>query len=159
MEPDLSSATHMVDVSSKTNTLRSATAFGQIFMQAETLRLILEDQIPKGDVLTTAQVAGVMGAKRCWELIPLCHPLPISSVRLDLVPQEAQNCLNITATVKVTGKTGVEMEALTAVSLAALTVYDMCKAHDPEMVIGNIQLKEKQGGRSGHFKASSLFFR
>jgi cyclic pyranopterin monophosphate synthase len=141
----------MVDVSDKDVTRREATARAVVTMQPATARLIAEGGVAKGDVLAVAQVAGVMGAKRTPEVIPLCHPLPITGVdmRFDLDVERAT--LEIHATVRVTGRTGVEMEALTAVSLAALTVYDMCKAVDRGMTIGNIELLHKAGGKSGEF--------
>jgi cyclic pyranopterin phosphate synthase len=141
----------MVDVSLKSVTEREAVARGVVRMQPRTLRLIRSGKIAKGEVLAVARVAGIMAAKRTAELIPLCHPLPIEVAGLDFsVP--APGTLQIEARVKVSGKTGVEMEALTAVSAAALTVYDMCKAVDRDMVIGDIRLMEKRGGRSGEFR-------
>jgi cyclic pyranopterin phosphate synthase len=139
----------MVDVSAKADTLREATAVGWIEMQPETLAAIKQGQIRKGDVLATAQVAAIMAAKRTWELIPMCHPLFITGVSVDFQFDEPRNRIAISATVKITGKTGVEMEALTAVSVAGLTIYDMCKAIDRGMVIGNVRLKHKSGGKSG----------
>lgn len=143
----------MVDVSGKAATKRVAVAEGRISMRPETLELILSGTARKGDVLAVARLAGIMAAKRTHELIPLCHPLALSAVALDLEPDEADNSVRVTATVAVTGQTGVEMEALTAVSVACLTVYDMLKAADKTMRIGDIRLVEKSGGRSGHFKA------
>lgn len=141
----------MVDVSAKAITERIAVATATVRMQPATLRLIRSGRIAKGEVLAVARVAGVMAAKRTAELIPLCHPLPVEVASIDFRPRPAGQ-LQITATVKVTGKTGVEMEALTAVSAAALTVYDMCKAVDRGMVITDVCLLEKRGGRSGTWK-------
>ena len=146
---DVSGAAIMVDVGAKDETLRVAIAKGTIRMAPETLAAIEAGVTRKGDVLAVARVAGIMAAKRTPDLIPLCHPLPISSVTLDLVPTETRDGIDITATVKVTAKTGVEMEALTAVSVAALTLYDMVKAIDRQMVIGEVRLVHKEGGRSG----------
>jgi cyclic pyranopterin phosphate synthase len=139
----------MVDVGSKPDTERVAVARGEVQMKKETLDLIRAGQVKKGDVLTVAQIAGITAAKRTSELIPLCHPLPISQVEVDLVLDDSIPGVAITAAVKVTGKTGVEMEALTAVSVAALTVYDMAKAAEKTMKIQNIRLVEKRGGQSG----------
>jgi len=139
----------MVDVDGKPDTERLAVARGEITMRPETLALIQEGGIPKGDVLAVAQVAGVMAAKRTHELIPLCHPLLLTHVAIEFAPNEAENLIEITATVKTTGKTGVEMESLTAVAVAALTIYDMCKAVDRAMHITNIRLIRKSGGKSG----------
>jgi cyclic pyranopterin phosphate synthase len=146
---DESGRARMVDVSAKAETQRIAIAKGEIVMQKSTLDLILAGEIKKGDVLTLAQVAGIMAAKRTSDLIPLCHPLQLSKVDVDCIPDETLPGVRITATVKTTGKTGVEMEALTAVSLAALTIYDMTKAAEKTMRIQNIRLVEKHGGRSG----------
>lgn len=140
---------HMVDVTAKADTSRTAIAKGSVSMQPETFRLIIEGGSRKGDVLAVAQLAGIMGAKRTPDLIPLCHPLLLGSVNVEFTPDEASNTIEITATVVSTGKTGVEMEALTAVSVAALTVYDMCKAVDRAMKIHNIRLVHKSGGKSG----------
>lgn len=150
---DAQGRARMVDVSAKAETERSATAKGAVFLQAATLDAIVAGQMPKGDVLAVARIAGIMAAKRTAELIPLCHPLPITGVTIDLTPDPTRSTLEISATVKVTGKTGVEMEALTAVSVAALTIYDMCKAIDQGMVIGEIRLVAKAGGRSGSYAA------
>lgn len=139
----------MVDVGDKPDTERVAVAHGEVQMRPETLNLIREGAIKKGDVLTVAQLAGVMAAKRTAELIPLCHPLPIHQIVVDVVPDADLPGVSITATVRTTGKTGVEMEALTAVSVAALTVYDMAKAVEKTMHIQNIHLVEKRGGQSG----------
>jgi cyclic pyranopterin phosphate synthase len=141
----------MVDVSEKEITSRIATARGTIHMRPETLTLILEDKIEKGDVFAVARVAGIMAAKKTSELIPMCHPLSITSVEIDLTTKQNPARVDIEATVRVSGKTGVEMEALTAASVAALTIYDMCKAVDREMTIGEIRLFKKSGGKSGTF--------
>ncbi len=141
----------MVDVSAKEETARTATARGRIVMQPATLALIRQGRAGKGDVLGVARIAGIMAAKRTHELIPLCHPLMLSKVSLDLEP-EGENAIVIEATVKVTGRTGVEMEALTAVSVAALTVYDMVKAADRSMRIEDVRLVHKAGGKSGEFR-------
>ena len=142
----------MVDVSDKSETERIATARGCVIMAKETIDLIVAGQVKKGDVLSVAQLAGIMGAKRTPDLIPLCHPLNLSSVNVDLTCDPNRNAVDITARCKLTGKTGVEMEALTAVSVAALTIYDMCKAVDREMRISDIRLVEKSGGKSGSFE-------
>ena len=146
---------HMVDVGDKAVTERSATATGKITMQADTLALIVAGGHKKGDVLAVARIAGIQAAKKCSDLIPLCHPLLLTSIAVELSPNNQENCIDISATVKLSGKTGVEMEALTAVSVAALTVYDMCKAVDKGMVISNIELAKKSGGRSGHWQKQS----
>jgi cyclic pyranopterin phosphate synthase len=142
----------MVDVSDKAETERTATAKGSVVMQPATLALIKEGAVKKGDVLSVARLAGIMGAKRTPDLIPLCHPLALTSVQVDLTLDEMRNAVDITATCKLTGKTGVEMEALTAVSVAALTVYDMCKAVDKAMQITDIRLTHKSGGKSGTYE-------
>ena len=139
----------MVDIGDKDVTSREAVARGHVSIQPETLRLIKEGLMKKGDVLTIAQLAGIMGAKKTSELIPLCHPLPLDRVDVDLELDEKEGRINITATAKTTARTGVEMEALTAVSVAALTLYDMCKSVDREMRIEAVRLVEKSGGRSG----------
>jgi cyclic pyranopterin monophosphate synthase len=144
-------SSRMVDVSSKEETARSARASGLVRMEPATLALILDRRLAKGDVLEVARLAGIMAAKRTGELIPLCHPLGLDAVDLALGP-DGPATLRIEATVKVRGRTGVEMEALTAVSVAALTVYDMCKAVDRGMTIERVRLEEKAGGRSGHFR-------
>ena len=144
----------MVDVSAKDATERTATARGSVFMQPETLALITSDGVKKGDVLSVAQLAGIMGAKKTPELIPLCHPLSLSSVKVDLICDPDRNAVDITATCKLVSKTGVEMEALTAVSVAALTVYDMCKAVDRSMRLSDIRLVHKEGGKSGTYSES-----
>ncbi len=142
---------HMVDVGDKAVTRRIAVAGGRIVMLPETLQLIVSGQHGKGDVLGIARVAGIMAAKKTSELIPLCHPLAISKVTVDLQTDEAENAVLCQATVHTSGQTGVEMEALTAVQIALLTVYDMCKAVERGMVIGDIALLEKRGGKSGHW--------
>jgi cyclic pyranopterin monophosphate synthase len=142
----------MVDVSDKAETERTATAKGSVIMQPATLALIKDGGVKKGDVLSVARLAGIMGAKKTPDLIPLCHPLALTSVQVDLTLDEARNAIDITATCKLVGKTGVEMEALTAVSVAALTVYDMCKAVDKGMQIVDIRLVHKSGGKSGTFE-------
>jgi cyclic pyranopterin phosphate synthase len=144
---------HMVDVSGKAVTDRLAVAEGAVRMTAETLTLITEGRAKKGDVLSVARLAGIMAAKRTADLIPLCHPLPITKVALDLTPDPDLPGVRITATVKTSGQTGVEMEALTAVSVAALTVYDMVKAVEKSMVIDGIRLVIKDGGKSGRYEA------
>jgi cyclic pyranopterin phosphate synthase len=146
----------MVDVTEKKETERTALAKGTVYMQPETFKRIQEGKIAKGDVLAVAQVAGVMGAKRTPDLIPMCHPLLLTNVDIAFkengVPDEKGKCsIDISATVKLKGQTGVEMEALTAVSVAALTIYDMCKAIDKEMSFGNVGLVKKTGGKSGTF--------
>jgi cyclic pyranopterin phosphate synthase len=142
---------HMVDVGDKPDTVREARARGAVVMQPSTLELIQRNALQKGDVLAVAKIAGIMAAKRTSELIPLCHPLPLTSVDLTFGLEPSAGRIDIESVARVTGKTGVEMEALTAVAAAALTVYDMCKAVDREMCITDIRLIEKQGGRSGFF--------
>jgi cyclic pyranopterin phosphate synthase len=139
----------MVDVSAKDETRREAVARGAVLMRPETLQLIVAGGLPKGDVLAVARVAGIMAAKRAPDIIPLCHPLLLTHVSVELRPDPGGSAVQIEATVRTTGKTGVEMEALTAVSAAALTIYDMCKAVDRGMRIGEIRLAQKRGGRSG----------
>jgi cyclic pyranopterin monophosphate synthase len=141
----------MVDVTEKDATLRQATARGSVCMSPEVFQKIMSGGIEKGDVLGVARIAGIMGAKRAAELIPLCHPLNITHVEITFHPSEENHCIDIEAQVRLQGKTGVEIEALTAVAIAALTIYDMCKAVDWEMVISDIRLIEKQGGKSGDF--------
>jgi len=141
----------MVDVSDKPITSRTATARARVVMAPATLAMIQQGSAKKGDVLGVARLAGIMGAKRTADLIPLCHPLPIASVKLDLEIDAAANAVEITATVRTTGQTGVEMEALTAASIAALTVYDMCKAVDRSMRIEGLRVTHKAGGKSGEF--------
>jgi cyclic pyranopterin phosphate synthase len=150
---DAAGAARMVDVSDKSETARTATAEAVVRMRPETLGLIQQGGMPKGDVLATARIAGIMAAKRTPDLIPLCHPLAITGVTLDLEPS-GDDALVIRATVKTSGKTGVEMEALTAASIAALTVYDMCKAVEKGMRIESVRLIEKHGGKSGDWFAS-----
>ncbi|MGO9376919.1 MAG: cyclic pyranopterin monophosphate synthase MoaC [Dissulfurispiraceae bacterium] len=145
----------MVDVTEKTATVREAVTFGSISMKAETLNLIKKGKIAKGDVLGVARVAGIMAAKKTSELIPMCHPLNITSVSIDFIIDDKKKKVEIETTVKVSGQTGVEMEALTATSIAALTIYDMCKAIDREMVISEIMLLSKSGGKSGTFRRNS----
>lgn len=142
----------MVDVGWKPVTDRMAQATGHVVMQPETLALIRDGLMKKGDVLTIAQLAGIMGAKRTSELIPLCHPLPLNKVDVELALDEPANSVNIVATATTSGKTGVEMEALTAVSIAALTIYDMCKAVDRAMQIEGVRLTRKSGGQSGDYR-------
>ncbi|MGR3572864.1 cyclic pyranopterin monophosphate synthase MoaC [Brevirhabdus sp.] len=151
---DASGQAHMVDVSDKAVTARTAIAEGAVAMRAETLAIITEGRAQKGDVLAVARLAGIMGAKRTSDLIPLCHPLPVTKVALELTPDPDLPGVRIAATVKTTGQTGVEMEALTAVSVAALTLYDMVKAVEKTMVIKDIRLKMKEGGKSGRFDAA-----
>ena len=151
---DESGAAQMVDVSEKAATARLATAEAQIVMQPETLALITEGRAKKGDVIGVARLAGIMGAKRTADLIPLCHPLPVTKVTVDLEPDRDLPGLRITASVKTTGQTGVEMEALTAASTAALTVYDMCKAVDRGMRIEGLRVILKDGGKSGRYEVS-----
>jgi cyclic pyranopterin phosphate synthase len=143
---------HMVDVGNKAQTRRIAIAEGNIAMQPKTLELILAGEHKKGDVLGVARIAGIMAAKRTAELIPLCHPLMLTRVELEFSPDTQQHRVMCLATVETHGQTGVEMEALTAVQIALLTIYDMCKAVDRGMRMGDIQLREKQGGKSGHWR-------
>jgi len=143
----------MVDVSDKDITDRVATATGSVIMEPETLRLIEGGGVKKGDVLSVARLAGIMGAKKTPDLIPLCHPLALNSIDIELTIDTDRNAVDISATCRVKGRTGVEMEALTAVSIAALTIYDMCKAVDRSMRLTDIRLMEKSGGRSGDFRA------
>ncbi len=143
----------MVDVSGKPSTARSATAKARVLMAPATAQLISDRAVKKGDVLSVAQLAGIMGAKHTADLIPLCHPLPLSSVQVELTLETEPPAIEITATCKTEGKTGVEMEALTAVGVAALTVYDMCKAVDRGMQITDLRLVHKSGGKSGTFEA------
>ena len=151
---DNDGAARMVDVSEKPVTARSATARGRIVMKASTLRLILDDKLKKGNAIEVARLAGIMAAKRTADLIPLCHPLAISKVEVELRPDKKTNSVEVEATVKLTGQTGGEMEALTAVSAACLTLYAMAKAVDRGMMIGDIRLTAKSGGKSGDYKAS-----
>ena len=146
----------MVDVGDKAVTERTAVARGAVTMRPETLQLIIEGNVKKGDVITIAELAGIMAAKRTSELIPLCHPLALNKVDVTCRPNVAENCIELEATVRVSGKTGVEMEALTAVAIAGLTIYDMAKAVDRTMRLGDVRLVYKEGGRSGVFRASEL---
>lgn len=142
----------MVDVSEKPATVREARASARVLMKPETLAQIQANSLKKGDVLAVARIAGIQAAKKCADLIPLCHPLALSKVSVDFAINTEQSCIEINSLCKLTGQTGVEMEALTAASVAALTIYDMCKAVDMEMVIGDICLQEKSGGRRGHYQ-------
>jgi cyclic pyranopterin monophosphate synthase len=151
---DAAGNAHMVDVGDKDVSQRVARAAGRVTMAADTLALIRDGAMAKGDVLGVARLAGIMAAKRTADLIPLCHPLQLSSVSLELSCDEAANCVEITAEVKLSGRTGVEMEALTAVSVAGLTIYDMCKAVDRGMQLTDVRLIHKSGGKSGHYDAS-----
>lgn len=146
---------HMVDVSAKAETVREARAEAFVEMSAETLSMITEGKHHKGDVFATARIAGIQAAKRTWELIPLCHPLLLTKVEVSLEALTGSNRVRIESVCRLTGKTGVEMEALTAASVAALTIYDMCKAVQKDMVIGPVRLLEKTGGKSGHFKVEA----
>ncbi len=149
---DEQGAARMVDVSAKNETAREAVAEGRVVMLPGTLSLILDGKVAKGDVFGVARLAGIMAAKKTSELIPLCHPLALSSLEIALEPDKAGSCVRIRATVRSTGRTGVEMEALTAVSVAGLTVYEMCKAVDREMTIAEVRLIKKSGGKSGTFE-------
>jgi cyclic pyranopterin monophosphate synthase len=151
---DAAGRARMVDVGEKAVTAREAVARGRVVMRPETLALLGAAGLPKGDVLAVARIAGIMAAKRTSEMIPLCHPLLLTHVAVDLTPDLAAHAVVITATVRTSGQTGVEMEALTAVSVAALTVYDMCKAVDRAMRIEGIEVVEKRGGKSGEYIAS-----
>ena len=151
---DDAGAAHMVDVSEKEVTSRIATATGHIKMTRQTLDMITEGRAKKGDVMGVARLAGIMGAKKTADLIPLCHPLPITKVSVDITPDSDLPGLQIAATVKTTGQTGVEMEALTAVSVTALTIYDMVKAVEKSMIISDIKVTLKDGGKSGRYEAS-----
>lgn len=152
---DETGAAAMVDVSDKDVTVRIARAGGYIEMLPETLAMILDGSAKKGDVIATARIAGIMAAKKCHELIPLCHPLLISKVTVDFQPDADNKRIYVESLVKISGKTGVEMEALTAVSVACLTLYDMCKAVDRGMTISAIRVLEKDGGKSGRYKAKN----
>lgn len=145
----------MVDVGDKIETQRKAVAAGFIAMEAQTLDRILDERVKKGNVLETARIAGIMAAKKTADLIPMCHPLNITHARIDFFPDRARSSIVIEAKVSLTGRTGVEMEALTAVSVAALTVYDMCKSYDRSMTISGIYLKSKSGGKSGTYLAET----
>jgi cyclic pyranopterin phosphate synthase len=149
---DAQGQAHMMDVGAKAETEREAIAAGRVLMRAETLRLLRAGDLPKGDVLGTARVAGIMAAKRTAELIPLCHPLLLTKVAVEFTFDEAASAVEVTATVGCRGQTGVEMEALTAASVAALTIYDMAKAVERGMVISDIRLLEKRGGKSGEWR-------
>ncbi len=149
---DAEGKARMVDVADKAETDRVATAKGTVLMQAATLALIQDGGLPKGDVLAVARLAGIMGAKRTSDLIPLCHPLNLSNVEVEFSPDTTRNAIDITATARLKGRTGVEMEAMTAVSVAALTIYDMCKAVDRSMRLTDIRLMLKSGGKSGTFR-------
>jgi len=144
----------MVDVTDKKPTVRVAVAGGSVFMQPETFQLIRDQKVKKGNVLETARIAGIMAAKRTSELVPMCHPLQLTHVQVDFEPDEAHHRIGIKASVRTIDQTGVEMEALTAVSVAALTLYDMCKSYDREMRVSDILLLEKSGGKSGEYKRS-----
>ncbi|ADR18052.1 cyclic pyranopterin monophosphate synthase MoaC [Calditerrivibrio nitroreducens] len=146
----------MVDVTEKSDTFRVAVASGKVYMKPETLKRILDKEIEKGDVFGVARVAAIMGLKKTSDLIPMCHPLNITGADVYFKPNTEESYVEITVSVKLTGKTGVEMEALTGVSVAALTIYDMCKAIDKEMTISDIMLLSKSGGKSGEFKRGSL---
>jgi cyclic pyranopterin phosphate synthase len=152
---DAAGQAQMVDVGAKSLTERIAIAEAVVGMQPETLKLIIEGGHKKGDVFAVARIAGIQAAKKCADLIPLCHPLMLSSVNVDLEADTAASQVRITATCKLAGQTGVEMEALTAASVAALTIYDMCKAVDRGMVIESVRLLEKAGGKSGHYRADA----
>ncbi len=146
----------MVDVSSKEITHRTARAQAEVFMKPETLKKILGNEIQKGDTFAVSKIAGIMAAKKTAALIPLCHPLSLSHINIEFSSDASRNCLSIRAEAKVEGKTGAEMEALTAAAVAALTVYDMCKSGDKDMVISNVCLLEKTGGKSGSYKRDHL---
>ena len=146
---------HMVDVTEKVSSQREAVAEALVRMAPETLALIMSGDHHKGDVFATARIAGIQAAKKTSDLIPLCHPLMLTKVTFDLTPESQHNLVRVQARCKLAGKTGVEMEALTAASVAALTIYDMCKAVQKDMVISQVRLLEKTGGKSGHFKADA----
>ncbi len=146
---------HMVDVSTKAETVREARAEAFVTMRSETLAMIIDGRHHKGDVFATARIAGIQAAKRTWDLIPLCHPLMLSKVEVNLQAEPEHNRVRIETLCRLTGKTGVEMEALTAASVAALTIYDMCKAVQKDMVIGPVRLLAKSGGKSGDFKVEA----
>lgn len=153
---DTSGQVRMVDVTDKKTTSRTAVAQGTIFMKPDTLKQIQDQALKKGNVLETARIAGAMAAKKTADLIPMCHPLNITHIQVDLIPDDRNNAIQIKATARIVGQTGVEMEALTAVSVAALTIYDMCKSHDRTMRISDIYLLEKSGGKSGQFLRPEL---
>jgi cyclic pyranopterin phosphate synthase len=146
----------MVDVGDKAVSVREARATGRICMQSATLQLIQEGGIAKGDVISTARIAGIMAAKKTSDLIPMCHPLNLAGVKVEITADPENTCIEIEASCRLSGQTGVEMEALTAVSVAALTIYDMCKAVDRGMQIQGIRLLEKKGGKSGHWQADEV---
>ncbi len=148
---DRDGAARMVNVAEKAETAREALAAGTVVMMPETLRLIVDRKVTKGDVFGVARIAGIMAAKKTAELIPLCHPLSLTSVEISFEADQENPCVYVTASVTTTGKTGVEMEALTAVSAACLTIYDMCKAVDRGMIVSDIRLMKKSGGKSGTF--------
>lgn len=152
---DKNGKARMVDVSAKPLTEREAIAKGVVHIKPETMQLITDKAVPKGDVIAVAKVAGIMAAKKTSELIPMCHPLNITSVSLDITADETNSKMDIEAKVRIVGQTGVEMEALTAVSVAALTIYDMCKAVDKGIIISDIMLMEKRGGKSGEFRRNN----
>jgi len=152
---DAEGRVRMVDVGEKKESKRVAVAMGSIAMESQTLDRILDERVKKGNVLETARIAGVMAAKRTADLIPMCHPLNITHARVDFFPDRDNSLIHIEAEVSLTGRTGVEMEALTAVSVAALTIYDMCKSYDRAMVISGIYLKSKSGGKSGTYTAGA----
>ncbi len=152
---DADGSVRMVDVGQKPETPRTAVAAGKVFMEKETLERIMDARVKKGNVLETARIAGVMAAKKTSDLIPMCHPLNITHARVDFTADAQKTAIDIEATVSLSGRTGVEMEALTAVSVAALTVYDMCKSYDRAMRISDIHLKSKSGGKSGPYHAPS----
>ncbi len=153
---DEQGAARMVDVSGKEETAREAVAAGRVTMQPETLQLILDQKVAKGDVFNVARIAGIMAAKKTAELIPLCHVLNLTSVEITFEPDEPSSHVNIRATVRTTDRTGVEMEALTAVATAGLTIYDMCKAVDRSMTVDDIRLVKKSGGKSGTFERKKI---
>ncbi|MDX1504659.1 MAG: cyclic pyranopterin monophosphate synthase MoaC [Spongiibacter sp.] len=152
---DASGNANMVDVTDKAETFREAVAAGSVIMEANTLAMIAQGDHKKGDVLAVARIAGIQAAKKCSDLIPLCHPLMLTSVKLEFDIDRDNNAVHIRARCKLSGQTGVEMEALTAVSVAALTIYDMCKAVDKGMTVNNVRLLSKSGGRSGEWSAAS----
>jgi len=152
---DAEGRVRMVDVTSKKSTLRAATAQSVVILQPDTLKKILEQTVKKGNVLETARIAGVMAAKKTSELIPMCHPLSLTHISVDFFPEPDVHAIRIEAAVRLFGQTGVEMEALTAVTVAALTIYDMCKSYDRAMEISDVYLIEKSGGKSGHFMRRS----
>jgi cyclic pyranopterin phosphate synthase len=153
---DSNGKARMVDISEKETTSREAIASGKVFMKSSTLDMITEGRMPKGDVFAAARIAGIQAAKRTSELIPLCHQIPLDSVKIEFLPDLENECVCVEATVRCSWKTGVEMEALTAVSVAALTIYDMCKAVDKEMEISEVSLLKKTGGKSGEFIKGSV---